>query len=225
MKFELAPYHRDIPDQDLIDDLIRVAKRLATNRVTIDQYNEHGNFNSATFQRRFGGWLKSLQKAGLQQTRTYGITDEEYFRNLEHVWLTLGRQPYYGEIEKPFSKYSKKAYCYRFGTWRKSLQAFIDYVNAAEDIDNTDTFSNKTLTGVKKHKTKRSPSWRLRFLVMRRDNFRCRICGAVQNIEKGITLHVDHIVPWTKGGETISDNLQTLCNYCNTGKSDLPMKT
>lgn len=225
MKFELEPYHRDIPNQQLIDDLIRVAKRLATNRVTIDQYNEHGKFNSATFQRRFGGWLKSLHKAGLQQMRLYGITDEEYFCNLEHVWLTLGRQPYYGDIEKPFSKYSKKAYCYRFSSWRKSLQAFIDYVNAAEDIKKTVTFSNKTLTGVKKHKTKRSPSWRLRFIVVRQDNFRCRICGAVQNIEKGITLHVDHIIPWTKEGETISDNLQTLCNNYNTGKSDLPMET
>lgn len=64
----------------------------------------------------------------------------------------------------------------------------------------------------------------MRFLVMQRDNFRCSICGTVQNIEKDLTLHVDHIVAWSKGGETVMENLQTLCNKCNIGKSDLSMK-
>lgn len=67
----------------------------------------------------------------------------------------------------------------------------------------------------------RAPSWRLRFLVMRRDKFRCRFCGATESA----TLHlvVDHIVPWAKDGPTIFENLQTLCEPSNGGKSDLPI--
>ncbi len=121
MKFELNPYHRNVSDDELINDLKRVAKKLDKDKITIAQYKEYGKFNSSTLQRRFGGWLKTLEKAELKQTRIYGVSDEEYFRNLENVWATLGRQPYYSEMEKPLSKYSKKAYCYRFGTWRKAL--------------------------------------------------------------------------------------------------------
>lgn len=36
-----------------------------------------------------------------------------------------------------------------------------------------------------------------------------------------VELHVDHIIPWAKGGETVMDNLQTLCSKCNWGKSDM----
>jgi len=38
----------------------------------------------------------------------------------------------------------------------------------------------------------------LRYDVMRRDGFRCRICGATQ--KDGVRLHVDHIVPVSRGG-------------------------
>jgi hypothetical protein len=36
-------------------------------------------------------------------------------------------------------------------------------------------------------------------------------------------LVVDHIVSWSKGGETILSNLRTLCSECNSGKSDIDM--
>ncbi len=33
--------------------------------------------------------------------------------------------------------------------------------------------------------------------------------------------HIDHIKPWSKGGETVLENLQTLCATCNLGKSNI----
>jgi hypothetical protein len=41
----------------------------------------------------------------------------------------LGRQPRYLEMQKPLSKYVAGAYAYKFGTWRKALEKFIEYVN------------------------------------------------------------------------------------------------
>ena len=73
----------------------------------------------------------------------------------------------------------------------------------------------------KKIQRSRDPSTRLRFEVLYRDKFTCRFCGASPTKDPAVTLHVDHIIPWSKGGETTLDNLQTLCAKCNLGKSDL----
>lgn len=56
----------------------------------------------------------------------------------------------------------------------------------------------------------------LRYDILKRDNYRCQICGRTQ--ADGVKLHVDHIVPIVKGGKTVPENLQTLCQDCNLGK-------
>lgn len=61
----------------------------------------------------------------------------------------------------------------------------------------------------------------MRYKVLERDNFKCCACGASPAKDSSIELHVDHIVPWSKGGETVINNLQTLCSTCNYGKSDM----
>lgn len=58
----------------------------------------------------------------------------------------------------------------------------------------------------------------MRYDVLKRDKFRCVICGASAN--DGVKLHVDHIIPISKGGKTEMKNLRTLCDRCNLGKSD-----
>jgi len=58
--------------------------------------------------------------------------------------------------------------------------------------------------------------------VFKRDNYTCVECGAKKS--DGATLHVDHIIPVSKGGTDELDNLQTLCKDCNLNKSDLIQK-
>ena len=58
----------------------------------------------------------------------------------------------------------------------------------------------------------------LRYDIMKRDGFRCQLCGATAS--DGVTLHIDHIVPVSKGGKTVPSNLRTLCSRCNMGKRD-----
>jgi hypothetical protein len=58
----------------------------------------------------------------------------------------------------------------------------------------------------------------LRYDILRRDNFTCVICGA--SAREGARLHVDHIIPIAKGGKSVPENLRTLCERCNIGKSD-----
>lgn len=52
----------------------------------------------------------------------------------------------------------------------------------------------------------------IRDLVYRRDGHACVACGSGEN------LSLDHIWPWSKGGDDNHDNLQTLCRSCNSSK-------
>lgn len=70
-------------------------------------------------------------------------------------------------------------------------------------------------------RTPREINLRLRFRVLQANRFSCVACGRSPATLPGLALHVDHIVPWSKGGETIVANLQTLCEQCNLGKSNI----
>jgi hypothetical protein len=58
----------------------------------------------------------------------------------------------------------------------------------------------------------------VRSKVLARDGYRCRHCGISADL--GAVLHVDHIIPISKGGTSDLGNLQTLCQDCNLGKSN-----
>jgi len=75
----------------------------------------------------------------------------------------------------------------------------------------------------RQHKTvkRKTLSKKIRYLIMERDGFRCRICGRTAKETK---LEVDHIIPVSKGGTDSLNNLWTLCIDCNRGKSDLIYK-
>lgn len=57
----------------------------------------------------------------------------------------------------------------------------------------------------------RDVSWR----VYRRDNFKCRYCGA-----DDCPLTVDHLVLWEEGGPSTEDNLVSACRRCNNKRGN-----
>ena len=69
----------------------------------------------------------------------------------------------------------------------------------------------------KKFKRKRLSN-KLRLAILKRDNFKCVLCGATSEYD---LLEVDHIVPLCRGGLTIDSNLRVLCYSCNKGKQSL----
>ena len=70
MKFTLKPYNRNIPDADLINDVIAVSKKTGRNTVTIAEYEQYGKYHPHTLQRRYGSWFKVLENAGLEKSRS-----------------------------------------------------------------------------------------------------------------------------------------------------------
>ncbi len=313
MKFELNEYRGELTDEEIIEDIKRVAKELSKGYISISTYKRNGKYSQTAIQGHFGTWKNALSIAGLRNERTkselkriknedyyadlqriaqqrnkdtvlyedyrkYGkyaaehvfsrfktwdkallaaglqptglarhkINKEECFDEIERIWITLGRQPTSTDIIKGnISKYSIDTFKRRFGGWRKALEAFVDYINSDEndiEVDTTlvsmdSTPLKNSLTSedpqldeekhisvpsqISSHRTPRNINTRLRFKVLKRDCFKCCACGASPAKNPSVELHVDHIVPWSKGGETVIDNLQTLCSKCNLGKCDM----
>lgn len=223
-----------ISDDDLINDLLRVAKTIESSKVTSTQYYEKGKYSYPTITERFGSWSNFIERAGLAQTDFIKpITYDELFEELERIWILLEKQPTTTHMKKGISKYSLDTYMRRFGGWRNALVAFVKYINSDEDEGdnnnttekvvpaNIDKISQNEIIEKLQKRTTRNINLKFRFRVLQRDNFKCCFCGASPAKDQNIELHVDHILPWSKGGETLIDNLQTLCSKCNLGKSNL----
>lgn len=301
MKFQLKPDNRNSSDQDLIDDLIGVAKKLKKDSLTRDEYNKNGRYSEGTLRKRFGGWLATLDKAGLYPAKTYddhyrikdyytdeqliaelkrisslpGIkivsktifeknkkisaktgliesrfgswsqalkragvdiapsqsrySDEDLFENLLNVWTYHGRQPTITEINASPSKITGNTYSNRFGNWRKALEAFVERMNREEREDEQISKNNEVIESpireeIKKQSVmvedRRGIGLGLRYKVLSRDKFKCVRCGAGPATDPTCRLHIDHILPFSKGGKTTLENLQTLCEKCNLGKGN-----
>jgi 5-methylcytosine-specific restriction endonuclease McrA len=217
-RFAVRLHLRNTPREVLLQDLQRVA-RLAGEPLSRSIYDDHGSFSGQALGRRFGSWNQALAAAGLPILKNYRISEIDLFENLAQLWRKLGRQPTSNELVRKdgLSLYSERAYLTRFGTWNKALQAFDVYINRGKAPK--ERICKKPRRAGKKARSRRI-SWRLRATVLLRDNCACRMCGASPAKEPAVTLHVDHITPWSRGGATVLDNLQTLCSACNIGKSD-----
>jgi len=223
-----------IKDEVLLADLIRVANELNNPNITTRDYEKYGKYTHETMRVRFGSWNKAKEKANLEVSYITNNSVEDLFQNILELWTRLGRQPKYGEVISPNSKFNGSTYARRFGSWRSALEAFIEYVNSDNSVDETEendsrlipidiSPSNSVLPQkeIKIKRTTRNINLRLRWTILSRDNFSCRKCGQSPAKDPKVILHVDHIIPWSKGGETVVENLETLCDRCNLGKSDV----
>lgn len=185
-------------------------------KVTQKMYGDYGKYDSSNIGRRFGTWNKALAAARLSISNQCNIPDEVLYENILVLWQHYGRQPRRAELSKPPSTVSQSAYNRRFQTWSTALESFVEFANSSEVLAPVPA---ERLAATRQ--VARDPSLRLRFKVLSRDRFTCQHCGASPAKSIGVELHVDHVVPWSKGGETTLENLQTLCSRCNLGKSNL----
>lgn len=222
--YELEVFSRNVPDEEFVADLVRCAGQLGKDSLTIEDYDQYGKYHPSTLIRRFGSWRSALKLAalGAGKARSHA-PDADLFANLAAMWESLGRQPRAGEVRKPFSKYAANTYSRRFGTWQKALASFVEYVESQEvDSDPAPPAEAPgAIAESRKRRSRRNVSERQRFRVLLRDGFSCTSCGASPLKSRDVELHVDHVVPWSEGGETEDDNLAAKCSRCNLGKGNL----
>ncbi len=227
MKFELEPFHRDIPDPYLLEDLRNANRALSEvgKKLSSRSYDKVGKYSAATIALRFGSWNRALAKAGLKPAEEKNVSIDALFENIKEVWLQKGKQPVFRDMGLSPSRYSGSLYRDRFGSWRNALREFIVFVQSdkwieVDVVDSDQPINDREMPVGEKKRTGRNISERMRFRILLRDGFQCQSCGASPLKDRGVELHVDHILPWSKGGDTEEHNLQTKCKRCNLGKGN-----
>lgn len=82
--------------------------------------------------------------------------------------------------------------------WKKHTGEYLTWPNETRD-----------------HYRKKKIDFKLRWAVFKRDQFKCVSCQIQDD------LSADHIIPESKGGMAVFDNLQTLCRSYNSCKGAL----
>lgn len=216
---------RNMSDDDLIKEMQRVHRLSGAEVLTKTIFDQLSVTQYEVVRERFGNWHKALDRAGIGKSALgKRYTDSQCFENLANLWTHYGRQPYYRETLKAPSTVGPKAYVLRWGNWRKTLKAFVDWANAdeaefSEDRSQLSPIEITSATAISAiNEDPHDIPLRLRWKVLVRDRFRCRACGRSPANNLSVELHVDHIEPWADSKRTILENLQTLCEDCNLGK-------
>ncbi|WP_371264890.1 homing endonuclease associated repeat-containing protein [Nitrosomonas communis] len=116
-------------DDDLLTDLRRVASEQSEQQVKQHTYKDHGKYGVTAAIRCFGSWNSAVKAAGLETPIERNIPNEQLFLALYDLWITLGRQPTYSEVQRPVCKFHV-ATCERcFGSggklWKHSFPMLI----------------------------------------------------------------------------------------------------
>jgi len=156
----------------------------------------------------------------LERKRIDVISDAKLFSEMERIWKILGHRPSRTEWEASNPAVSYITYRRRFGGWVNACIRFIEF-KMGISISASPTTSNHSQESqdILKEK-KRDIPLKLRLKILDRDNYTCVLCGRTPALHPGLALHIDHRIPFSMGGKTEHDNLQTLCVDCNLGKGN-----
>lgn len=217
--FSFDKPRKSIREEELIKELRAFSRVNKGKPISKKAYNDWATrrFSPETISRYFGTWENGCKKAQVKFAKKHHYSDEELVEHFEAVWRWREQRP----VKKDFQEYNKRhganvnpvAYSRRWGSLREFGRLFSQY--KLNQISFDELIKNK------KRQNQREPiSPALRAEVLRRDNYKCRDCGANPKNDPKVILHEHHIIPVSKGGKTELSNLETNCDKCNLGKGD-----
>ncbi len=228
----------------MIDELEKVAKAFSYIEFGWRDFDKVAGISANVVKKEFGGWKRalsalkeSLNQKGLELSpRPFAPnrihSDKGMFEEMDRIWRNLGHRPSRNEWESSEPKISYNTYKQRFGGWQSACLKFIEYKMGGQILSDQEIEDRKTLKDngtrteiISKAGRSRTITLADRLKVLDRDDFRCVLCGRTPATELGVKLHIDHKIPFSQGGESRVDNLQTLCQDCNLGKSDTLLKS
>ena len=214
-RFDLAVKRTRLSDEELLRALQDAATASDGRYFSTTQYEALPGKrpHPDTIINRFGSWKRALRLIGISGGREKQYSPEQLIHNLETIWRELGFPPGMKTIPTLGERISATPYRNHWGSVRSACEALAAFHNG--------TISREKLLAGRVTVSKRTTiPLRVRWEVMKRDNYRCAKCGASPSNDHKVELEVDHIHPVAKQGGNAPENLQTLCRRCNQGKKD-----
>jgi hypothetical protein len=195
--------------ETIITELKRVAVELGKPTLSAADIDTHSRVTYDIVRKQFGGLRNALIAAGLAPGRFTNASDVDLIKLVAEVWEITrresGRRPRTGDLIRYGIPVSAMTIIKRFGSWKNAMVAAAQWSQLAS--------GGAAPEGLKVQTIRRVIPVATRYLILKRDTYRCQICNRA-----GVELEVDHIVPVSQGGSDNVDNLQTACRDCNRGK-------
>lgn len=214
-KFDLNAKRCRISDDRLLSSVKEYAKSVNFRYFSTTEFNKWRGRTaySGTIIERFGSWKKVLMLLGIEGGRERRYTPEELIDNLESIWKRLGYPPGKRQIGKLGLKISEHPYKTIWGSVRQACECLAAFHEGRLSKE-------KLLKGSISACVRRTIPLNIRWIVLKRDKYKCVKCGRSPSVNHKVELEIDHIKPVARGGTSDIDNLQTLCKDCNQGKKD-----
>ena len=213
--FRLDAKMTRITEREMLDSLRAFADRCNGRPFTTREYDQWKDkvCHSLTISQRLGSWRRALARIGIETgVRSRRYSPRELMDNLELVWRELGRPPGAILIARHGFRISEPTYRRRWGSLQKACLLLARFKKGE--------ITEQQLLGTAPSRQKLMRAalpLKVRWDVLKRDDYRCVICGARP---PDVDLEVDHIVAVSRSGTDDFVNLRTLCRLCNQGKKD-----
>jgi hypothetical protein len=171
---------------------------------------------SAVIRRYFGSWGKALRAAGFR-AQGCKLDPKEMVSAFKQCWKEHLSVPSRSQLKDYLSRHN---FPFRWRTYEDFFGGLGRLAQLIEKVEAGQLPESVLYQRLKREKKRSSIRLKDRMAVLKRDGYRCVKCGASPKKDPSVTLHVDHIVPDSKGGTSELDNLQTLCFDCNEGKKN-----
>jgi len=215
-EFRLDAKITHITDKKILDSLRDFAQRCNFRPFTTREYDRWKDkvCHSWTVSNRFGSWRRALALIGIETgVKSRRFSSQELIDNLELVWRELGRPPGQPSIAKYGFRISTGPYQRQWGSLHKACVLLARFKRG-------EISEQQLLGSVASKQARVALPLKIRWEVLKRDNYKCVKCGRSPSVDNKVRLEVDHKTPVAKNGQSDIENLQTLCWECNQGKKD-----
>jgi hypothetical protein len=203
---------------EIIASLKKYGEQYSVTTFGMEEYNKWSKriVCSGTIRNYFGSWGKALYAAGFR-AQGCKLDPKEMVNAFKQCWREQQSVPSYGQLNDYLSRHN---FPFRSRTYKDFFGGLGRLAQLIEKVEEGQLPESVLFQRIEREKKRRSISLKDRTAVLKRDGHRCVKCGASPKKDPSVTLHVDHIIPDSKGGSSELDNLQTLCFDCNEGKKN-----